>query len=115
MLTSDGPVAAYASMLRGTPGHIKFLGPSFFTKYLYYADGTTPAVTPAPLILDQFVARGLNTTDPAVWDLPDNNWSAATYSRYLDWAAERARAAGPGHPAAGVELGLFQVGRCARK
>lgn len=60
----SGAVAAYWRMLRGGANSIKGLGPSFFTKWLYFSayDGWDIAKGPAPLILDARVARALGWT-----------------------------------------------------
>jgi len=104
LLETDGPVAAYDSLVRGNRNHIAFLGPAFFTKYLYFAAGETPDIDPPPLILDRLVARGLSAGFDE-WSLRASGWPAATYGRYLQFAAEQAAATGT---PAGFELSLFQ-------
>ncbi len=110
LLHTAGSVAAYDSLLARQPNHVKYLGPAFFTKYLYVAAGHPANVLPQPLILDKYVALALNRhpdwTGPM---LGTTGWSSSTYSRYLDFAAEQATQAGPGYSPAGVELGLFQA------
>lgn len=44
-LVSDGAVAAYASMLPGGAAQTKFMGPAYFTKYLFFIGYQHPAVT----------------------------------------------------------------------
>lgn len=51
-------VDAYAAMLRGQPHYLKYLGPSFFTKFLYAPDARDRQPGRA-LILDRFVAVAL--------------------------------------------------------
>jgi hypothetical protein len=102
----DGPVAAYDSLLARQPNHIKFMGPAFFTKYLYFAAGHPTTVRPQPLILDKFVALSLNKHYG--WCLPTTGWSASTYDRYLNHAAEKAAAVGDGATPAGIEMGWYQ-------
>lgn len=106
LLTTSGPVAAYQSMLPRQPNHVKYLGPAFFTKYLYFTAGFPTAVKPQPLILDKYVALALNRHYG--WSLRTTGWSSSDYGRYLDLAAEKAQAAGPGHSAAGFEMALFE-------
>jgi hypothetical protein len=112
VLKSDGPVEAYRSMLRGGPNNIKYLGPSFFTKFLYAADSKNGEPGRA-LILDRLVAIALN--DLEGWSLREQGpWTADQYGRWLDYARQRAEDT-PG-PASGtrsdaVELALFKHGR----
>jgi hypothetical protein len=94
---SDGAVAAYGA-LQG-PLKLKYLGPAFFTKILYFAGYDTPRDL-RPLILDKFVAIGLQ----AGW--PWAGWSSAQYSEYLHHAHEWADK----DPDA-VELLLFKAGK----
>lgn len=112
LLHTAGPARAYDSLLAQQTNHVKYLGPAFFTKYLYVAAGHPPRVHPQPLILDRYVALALNKhpdwTGPT---LGTTGWSSSTYSRYLDFAAAQAAEAGPTYRPAGVELGLFQGGR----
>jgi len=108
LLEAEGPVAAYASLQAGSSNHIKFLGPAFFTKYLYFAAGHPTTVKPQPLILDKFVARSVNAVFDG-WTLRDHGWSARTYGQYLTLAAEQTRKAGPPATPAGVEMALFQA------
>lgn len=109
LLHTSGPVAAYESMLPRQTNHVKFLGPAFYTKFLYFAAGYPSLGSPQPLILDKYVALGLNQhpdwTGPT---LGTTGWSSSTYGKYLDFAAEQATAAGPGYSAAGVEMALFK-------
>ncbi len=112
LLHTAGPGAAYDSLLARQPNHVKYLGPAFFTKYLYVAAGHPTRVRPQPLILDKYVALALSRhpewTGPT---LGTTGWSSSTYSRYLDFAAAQAAQAGPSCSPAGVELGLFQADR----
>lgn len=110
LMHSDGPVAAYESLLARQHNHIKFLGPAFFTKYLYFAAGQPTTVQPQPLILDKFVARSLNAHIDG-WAIRDNGWPGSTYSRYLTLAAEHATEAGRDTSPAGFEMALFRAGR----
>ncbi|MGI8537813.1 MAG: hypothetical protein ACR2K2_15335 [Mycobacteriales bacterium] len=105
LLDTEGAVAAYEHLLARQPLHIKYLGPAFFTKYLYFAAGQPPTVRPQPLTLDKYVARALNKHHG--WDLRDTGWSASTYGRYLNFAADQAQAAGPDATPDAVEVALF--------
>ncbi|WP_396349624.1 hypothetical protein [Geodermatophilus sp. DSM 44513] len=91
------------------------LGPSFFTKFFYYvdADGTSGDVGRA-LILDQFVAIGLNYLEG--WGLSETGpWPVGVYERWLDYAQNQAAEPdGPGSPAVrtdAVEMAVFWLGR----
>lgn len=110
LLHTDGPVAAYESLLARQSNHVKYLGPAFFTKFLYFAAGHPSAVTPQPLILDKLVARSLNAHFDG-WAIRDNGWPARTYRRYLDLAAQHTAAAEPGSSPGGFEMALFRAGR----
>lgn len=100
VLRETGPVAAYDA-LRGRL-RIAFLGPAFFTKFLYFAGYDTEA-EPRPLILDRFVADGLR----AGW--PRTGWTSAQYGEYLRHAQTWARESGTTPDA--VELALFRAGK----
>lgn len=88
------PASAYGKLIRRGGGQIPRLGPSFFTKYLYFASEATEGTR--CLILDARVARNLAR---AGWSsLPRQargsysfNWYTATYVSYChllrDWAA----------------------------
>lgn len=76
------PVSAYRSLHTGQ-NKIKFFGPAFFTKWLYFAGyESTSDSGRRPLILDARVARTLG------WATAD--WSSSDYGRYLDLASEAA-------------------------
>jgi hypothetical protein len=85
------PKAAYALLRSGKHNAIRWFGPSFFTKFLYFAGGGE-ADHPC-LILDQVVATKLH--DHCGWTSLVGNgpWPDYTYQRYCDllarWAGER--------------------------
>ncbi len=108
LMHTAGPIAAYESLLSRQANHVKFMGPAFFTKYLYYAGGLQPTTRPQPLILDKFVARALDANFGG-WALRGNGWSGATYGRYLRLAAEMAEQEGSPATPAGVEFALFKA------
>lgn len=69
-------------------GRIKWLGPAFSTKFLYFAHGTD--APPTHLTLDRVVATKLQVTAwPAA---PTTGWRPSTYGAYCvlmhHWAAE---------------------------
>ncbi|GAA3493912.1 hypothetical protein GCM10019016_010110 [Streptomyces prasinosporus] len=101
-LHEHGSQAAYTTLYRQIPG----LGPSFFTKFLYFAGATlSPAHGPRPLILDRVVSRRLRSMaatagrdsghDPAgsiaAWVWADSNWSPHRYGIYLSFIHQAAR------------------------
>ncbi|MEW2287524.1 hypothetical protein [Streptomyces sp. NPDC047841] len=125
-LNEHGARAAYAA-LRGRVG---WFGPSFFTKFLYFAGKTVrPANGPEPLILDQRLARRLRSLaqvvgrdtghDPdgsvAAWVWRDADWSDHRYGVYLSFmqAAARQAAATDGWPSGAspdlLEYALFST------
>ena len=101
LLVTDGPVEAYRS-LRGGPNRLRYLGPSFFTKLLYFADPARRA-----LILDRFVAAELRAGEG--WDFHRVAWTSDEYSRYLAYAHEAAVAQSVRPDA--IEVALFTAGK----
>ncbi|MEU4189893.1 hypothetical protein [Streptomyces griseoluteus] len=111
VLSRHGAVASY----EGLRGRIPGFGPSFFTKFLYFAGKTVkPANGPEPLILDRVLARRLRSRaqavgretghDPdgavAAWVWRDQDWSPHRYKIYLSFmhAAAHQAAATDGWP-----------------
>ncbi|MEU6370334.1 hypothetical protein ABZ876_32590 [Streptomyces sp. NPDC046931] len=111
VLSRHGAVASY----EGLRGRIPGFGPSFFTKFLYFAGKTVkPANGPEPLILDRVLARRLRSLahavgretghDPdgavAAWVWRDQDWSPHRYKIYLSFmhAAAHQPAATEGWP-----------------
>jgi hypothetical protein len=77
-------------MLRpGGRNEIRSLGPSFFTKFLYFAGGGSP--DHPCLILDRVVATALR--DHCGWTSlhPTGPWPAETYRRYCGLLARWAQ------------------------
>lgn len=84
---------------------IKYLGPAFFTKLLYFAAGRpAPADTRHPLILDRRVAVALGWTKTS-------GWSTAEYSDYLDLVEALHERWRPDLPTDVIEYTLFHAGR----
>ncbi|MEN1889262.1 hypothetical protein [Streptomyces mirabilis] len=106
VLRQEGAVRAYFAF--NNDDRIKFLGPAFFTKVLYFAGHDHPVGPWRPLILDSVVARALRAADAGVkW--PRGGWTTPRYSRYLSLAHDLAGEAGvlPDQ----VEAALFSHGR----
>jgi hypothetical protein len=99
--------------MRGGDRHVPFLGPSFFTKFLYFVSGPTPAPGGEALILDRYVALGLNCL--LGWSLGESGpWSPDIYGEYLDWVRTQMRSRSKGASAvsmASYELALFRLGQ----
>jgi hypothetical protein len=104
VLSRTSPGDAYALLHPGRWNAIKHLGPSFFTKFLYFAGRGAP--DHPSLILDSRVATSLR--DECGWKSMDRSgpWSPETYAGYCDllrgWSREHDRAADE------IELKLFQ-------
>lgn len=117
-LSEHSAEAAYAGLQGLVPG----FGPSFYTKFLYFAGETVPSATgPQPLILDRVLARRLRSLAQAVgretghdpdgsianWVWRDRSWSPHRYAVYLSFmqaAASQAAAAGTWPPDASSDL-----------
>lgn len=87
-LPNEGPVAVYRRMSRGGDLNIRFLGPAFFTKWLYFNDynQALSQERQAPLILDRWVAASVGW---GAW-----GWTSAQYGEYLETVEQiRARLA----------------------
>ncbi|MFF3253859.1 hypothetical protein ACFYWP_23260 [Actinacidiphila glaucinigra] len=87
-LARTDPEAAYRRLFTGT--RVRYLGPAFFTKYLYFAGGGSsehPCV-----ILDSQVAETLNKRCGWHSLRSGGNWPPETYQRYCTlltrWARE---------------------------
>ncbi|WP_445168778.1 8-oxoguanine DNA glycosylase OGG fold protein [Mycolicibacterium sp. Dal123E01] len=109
ILARDGAVAAYESMLRGGSAQTKFIGPAYFTKFLFFMGYRNPAVTGLrPLILDKRVATALRERGVFGPKAGDGDWPSNLYERYLTYCLEQ----NPGDPET-VEAELFMAGRAA--
>ncbi|WP_250403562.1 8-oxoguanine DNA glycosylase OGG fold protein [Streptomyces cellostaticus] len=95
-LSEHSAAAAYATLRGRVPG----LGPSFFTKFLYFTGKTVPPANgPEPLVLDRVLARRMRSLasqvgretghDPdgsiAAWVWRDQDWSPHRYQVYLSF------------------------------
>ncbi|MFE0351821.1 8-oxoguanine DNA glycosylase OGG fold protein [Streptomyces griseoluteus] len=117
-LRVDGARQAYEVLLRSANG----LGPSFFTKFLYFAgQAVPPGCGMRPLILDRVLAERMRTVaaqvgrdtghDPdgsvAAWVWADGGWSPHRYEVYLSFmqaAAEQLRTSDGWPPDAAADL-----------
>lgn len=92
-LARNDAEAAYRAMMPGGRNLVAYLGPPFFTKFLYFAGAGDPA-HPC-LILDSVVAEALARLEGAsAWELPGRRywWPSSTYVEYTRllhrWARE---------------------------
>lgn len=107
-VAGDNPRAAYLAM-RPQRNLVPYLGPPFFTKFLYFAAGDIAGA--GSLILDSRVADSLRANG---WDDLSGKywWLADTYEAYLElarrWASELTQADGAPLAPDQVELWLFR-------
>jgi hypothetical protein len=108
ILAEDGAVAVYEAMLAGGSAQTKYMGPAYFTKYLFFTGYRDPVAGLRPLILDKRVAAALR--DRGVFGPRAGNadWPSDLYRRYLTYCHEQ----NPADPVA-VEVELFNAGRAA--
>lgn len=83
---------------------IKFFGPAFFTKWLYFSayEVSQAQKGASPLILDARVARAIG------WKT--TGWTSGAYAEYLNLAEELRARWCPGQTVHTVEYALFQTG-----
>lgn len=110
VLRSNGPVAAYAALGHGGDYRLERLGPSFFTKLLYFLGWDSAAEEHRPLIMDQYVVIGMNDCRGTSW-LPRGPWTADQYGEYLAWAQEIACGWGDGTETDVVERSIWEHGK----
>jgi hypothetical protein len=110
----DDPKTSYQILTtdRGA-SRIRWLGPAFSTKFLYFAQGQ--AVAPTHLMLDNVVATNLQAT---AWpDAPTAGWWPITYGSYCalmqGWAAEASGRSGREVSADEIEFTVFKDRRPA--
>jgi hypothetical protein len=101
------PIDAYETLYPSGRTLIKYLGPAFLTKFLYFA-GRGVATHPCA-ILDRVVAAKLRYFG---WEgLRSAGWSAATYEQYCEllacWAREASSRLGRPVTIDEIERGLF--------
>jgi len=108
-LRSEGAVAAY-SYLHGNGGNIiKYLGPSFGTKLLYFCGYDSSPCGHKPLILDKYVAAAINRLCSPAW--PETDFSVSQYHLYIELANAWANAWNTSPDV--VERVLFSIGKAS--
>lgn len=102
---SGRAVDAYRQLAPGGAHRIKYFGPSFFTKWLYFSayESWESDRSPAPLILDRRVALALG------WRRL-SGWSAGQYVDYLETAEAIRDRWAPNAALHSIEHALFTVG-----
>jgi hypothetical protein len=110
---TTSPVAAYAALHSKNPQeaalNVKFLGPSYGTKILYFAAYHQFGGDLPPLILDRWVATALNWLRGTAWGTEQGGWTPDQYAEYLEVAASWAHAWGTEPDV--VERVLFAIGQ----
>jgi hypothetical protein len=84
VLDIDGPVKAYEYLHGDGINQVRHLGPSFGTKFLYFAGYDRALAGHRPLILDRYVALALTRLCSVC--LPGVGWNVAQYAHYLECA-----------------------------
>ncbi len=103
VVRGEGPISAYRALSRGSRLWIRDLGPSYFTKFLYYGGFGAKRYMSQPLIMDDNVVKALGMVTGQRWEA-----SLQDYGRYLDLAADWASELGT--EADVIEWRLFQIG-----
>lgn len=106
ILRVEGAVAAYESMLAGGSAQTKYMGPAYFTKFLFFTGYRDRSADLRPLILDKRVASALRDRGVFGPRAGNGDWPSDLYRRYLTYCHEQ----NPADPVA-VEADLFNEGR----
>ncbi|WP_237025301.1 MULTISPECIES: hypothetical protein [unclassified Mycolicibacterium] len=103
VVRGEGPISAYRALSRGSRLWIRDLGPSYFTKFLYFGGFGAKRYMSQPLIMDDNVVKALGMVTGERWEA-----SLQDYGRYLDLAADWASELDT--EADVIEWRLFQLG-----
>lgn len=106
IMAADGPVAAYRAMSSGGVARLPYMGPAYFTKFLYFNGYRNDSLAVRPLILDKRVATALRRREVFPPNAPNAGWASGLYESYLNYCHDL----NPADPAA-VEIELFEQGR----
>ncbi len=103
VVRGEGPESAYKALSRNGRLRVANLGPSYFTKFLYFGGFGAKAFMPQPLIMDDNVIKALDLVTKESWTA-----SAHDYVRYIDlaasWASEFSTTADV------IERRLYEIG-----
>lgn len=83
VVRGEGPESAYKALSRKGRLRVANLGPSYFTKFLYFGGFGAKAFMPQPLIMDDNVIKALEELTKEPWEA-----TAADYVRYIDLATD---------------------------
>lgn len=103
LVRGEGAISAYRALSRGNRLWIRDLGPSYFTKFLYFGGFGAKRYLSQPLIMDDNVIKALGMVTGERWEA-----SLQDYGRYLDLAADWASELDT--EADVIEWRLFQIG-----
>lgn len=116
--TQDGGLRAFEHIAEARSGgrsYLKYLGPAFGTKFIYFLTKASPEVATAP-VLDSVVAGWIQRNAPEVERLRISSWCTNSYKHYAEtlqkWAEDLPRTtAGRQLEVDDVELLIFQDAR----
>lgn len=103
LVRGEGAVSAYKALSRYQKLWVRGLGPSYFTKLMYFAGYDAKPYLSRPLIMDDNVIDGLKIVTQGPWEA-----TLADYVRYLDLAKDWAFELGTTPDV--VERRLFAIG-----
>lgn len=90
VVRGEGPISAYCALSKtGGRLHVSGLGPSFFTKFLYFGGWDAKHLLDQPLIMDKRVVKSLKALTKESW----TNDNIDDYRRFLELARDVAHAA----------------------
>ncbi|WP_299305887.1 hypothetical protein [uncultured Brachybacterium sp.] len=112
MVRSEGGVAAFehiANIRRSNRSYLKYLGPAFGTKFIYFLSKASGIVTTP--VMDSVVTGWLQRNAPGAGTFNLSWWDAESYTRYVallqKWADELSQAEGRKFEADDIELLIF--------
>lgn len=103
LVRGEGAASAYKALSRHQRLWVSGLGPSYFTKLMYFAGYGAKPYMPQPLIMDDNVITGLSRVTNQQWEA-----SLDDYMRYIDQAKDWAYDFGTDPDV--IERRLFEIG-----